>query len=376
MRTVSRYVVREIGSNFHAVLLLVIVIFVVRRLALLLDDAGDAALPLVALLQLLLLRTVMALPSLIPAVLYVSVLLGLGRLYRDSEMAALAACGVAPYRIGRMVVGLAVVAAVGVGAMSGWIRPWAAARYQALQVDIARELDLGSVTPGRFYDFGGDGELVLFAEGRVASNPQLVTNVFVQQREAERVGIIYANRALEHRDLARGYRFLRLIDGVRYDLRMDGRGYEVTEFNEMTVRTGLTTALSPQPSESARPLRALLASNDLRDQAELQWRLAMPVSALLLMVLAIPLSRTGPHAARYVNLVLALAVYLLYRHMLGLAKSWATDGVANPTVLFLAVHAGCLVLAIALLVAEPDWGRSASERGRAWLSRWRPARAV
>lgn len=376
MRTVSRYVVREIGSNFNGVLLLVVVIFAVRRLASLLDDAGDAALPLVSLLHLLLLRTAMALPSLVPAVLYVSVLLGLGRLYRDSEMAALAACGVPPHRIGRMVAGLALVAAVGVGAMSGWIRPYAAARYQTLQGEIARGLDLDSVTPGRFYDFGGDGEQVLFAEGRVPDNPQLLAHVFVQQREGEWIGIMYANRALEHRDVAGGYRFLRLMDGVRYDLRADGRGYEVTEYDELVIRTTLTPALAPQPEESARSTGALLASGDLRDQAELQWRLAMPISALILMLLAIPLSRADPRAARYANLIIALPVYLLYRQLLAVAKDWAMGGVANPVFLFLAVHAACLMLTVVLFFVEPDWGRRVSDRGRALLARWRPARAA
>ena len=41
----------------------------------------------------------MALPSLLPAGLYIATLLALGRLSDDNEMTALGACGVSPSRI-------------------------------------------------------------------------------------------------------------------------------------------------------------------------------------------------------------------------------------------------------------------------------------
>ena len=370
----SRYVVREILLHVLGVLAIVLGIFLLRRFAGLLTDAAEGALPANVILHLLGLRTIMALPSLLPVVLYVAILLGLGRLYEDQEMTALNACGVGPGRIRLIVLGFAVIVAAGIGVLSYSTRPWAANQLQVVERRAASEVSADSISPGRFYELGGEAEQVVFAEGRSLADPQVLENVFVQYRKGRELSILYSTQALVHRDEDSGYRFLRLRGGYRYDLRPDKRQYEITSYEEFVIRTPVRMILPEEREQKARPTSDLFRSRDLHDRAELQWRLSMPVSALILAILAIPLSRVDPRQGKYAKLLLAILLYTVYRQLLSTAKNWVAGGDLSVFPGMWVVHFLCLVLALFLYL------RGAERRFSlvAWLQALRtpPPRSV
>jgi len=74
MSILSRYTVKEILSHLAGVMFIVVAVFMVRHFAEFLGDAAEGDLPSGVLLRLLGLRTVMALPSLLPAGLYIATL--------------------------------------------------------------------------------------------------------------------------------------------------------------------------------------------------------------------------------------------------------------------------------------------------------------
>lgn len=322
----SRYVVREILVHVAGVLAIVLGIFLLRRFAGLLTDAAEGALPSNVILHLLGLRTIMALPSLLPVVLYLAILLGLGRLHQDQEMTALHACGVGPGRLRAIVSSFALIVAVGIGALSYSIRPWAATQLKVVEHRAAREVSADRISPGRFYELGGEAEQVVFAEDRSRTNPRVLESVFVQYRDGKELSVLYSEQALVHRGEDAGHRFLRLLDGYRYDLRPDKREYEITSYEEFVIRTPVETMLPEEPAQKARPTSELFGSSAPRDRAELQWRLSMPVSALILAFLAIPLSRVDPRQGKYAKLLVAILIYTVYRQLLSTSKNWVADG--------------------------------------------------
>ena len=76
----------------------------------------------------------------------------------------------------------------------------------------------------------------------------------------------------------------------------------------------------------------LLGSDDPEDAAELQWRLAMPLSVIALLLLAVPLCRSSPRQGRYGPLVLSVLLFVLYYNLLGTAKVWVGNGVLPPVI--------------------------------------------
>jgi len=305
----------------------------------------------------------MALPSLLPVVLYLSVLLGLSRLYRDQEITALIACGVAPLTMRRSVLGFAAVAAVLIGALSFSARPWAATRFESVKHRAEASVEIGRMSPGRFYEVHGDREQVMFAEGHAADRA-VMRGLFVQQRQDDRISIFLSERAIEHRDEEQRFRILRMQDGRRYDLDMDGGAQAITSYHEFEIRTPLDDLPEETSDEEAQSSIALIASTGAAERAELQWRLAMPISALLLVGVAVPLSRVEPRQGKYAKVLVAIAIYMAYRHLLGMAKNWVADGAMGAVPGFMAIHALCLATALVLLAREAGWGRVPPRGGR------------
>jgi len=348
----DRYVVREIATHALAGFVVVLAIFLVTRLSTLLADAAVGGLPGRVVALLLTLRTLMALPSLLPAVLYVGVLLAINRLSREREILAMETAGVTPYRLDRAVLGFAACAAVLIAVLSFAGRPWAAARFNEVRDEAIADAGLDGVTPGLFYELPAPGREVVFAESRSAADPARLENVFVQRRGEEGIMVFSARHARESRDASGQVRVLILEDGVEYDLRPDGEPRAFTEFERLAMQLPagpVATDLSPEKSLSAR---ALFATGDPEALAELQWRIGMPISAVLLCLLAVPLGRTHPLGGRAARVFLAVILYVGYRTLLGTAKSWVADGLLPPTPGLWPVHAACLLTAVGLGYAQ------------------------
>ena len=76
----------------------------------------------------------------------------------------------------------------------------------------------------------------------------------------------------------------------------------------------------------AKSTLELLKSDSSRYKAELYWRLSLPISALLLVFLAIPLSFINPRSGRSVNIILALLLFVIYNNLLGVSHSIVSIG--------------------------------------------------
>ena len=364
-----RYVTRELLVHALAVFAIVIGIFFIRSFGSLLGDAAEARLPIPVILHLLSSRTIMALSSLLPIVLYAAVLLGLGRLYRDNEMTGFAACGVSPSRIRATVLAVGFLGAILTGMLSFLVRPWAAGHFEISKEQAMRTFDMSSMRPGRFYEMDSAGAQVVFAGSRSSGDPRFMEQVFVQHRDGDQLSIFFSNQAVEYRDEHSGYRFLRLLDGYRYDLIPDEGDYDITRYEELTIRTRLPTDLVRQELVKARSTHALVGSIDRHDRAEFQWRASAPVSVFLLVLLAIPLSRVNPRRGKYTNLFVALLAYVAYRHLLGTAKGLVASGALPPIPGVWAVHALCLAGALLLLARERWRWRSAATQPATKTSR-------
>ncbi len=352
VRILDRYVVREIATSALAGFAVVLAIFLVTRLSSLLSDAAVGSLPGSVVASLLGLRTLMALPSLLPAVLYLGVLLGVSRLSRDRELLAMASVGLGPGRLDRAVLGFALVAATVVAVLSYAGRPWAAARFYEVRDAAIAASGLDDITPGIFYELHSPGREVVFAESRSAAEPQYLENVFVERRTDAGIAVFSARRAEESRDASGALRLLVLQDGIQYDLHPDGERHVVTEFERLAMQL---PAVPPDPDvtlEKSLSARALATARDPESSAELQWRTAMPVSAILLCLLAIPLGRTDPRQGRAARVFLAALLYVVYRTLLATAKSWVAGGMLPTLPGLWLVHGVCFATALALLWGE------------------------
>jgi len=175
-------------------------------------------------------------------------------------------------------------------------------------------------------------------------------NVFVQSIKAGEVSSIFAKAGQLSTDKD-GNRVLILEHGSRYTGEPGSGAFEVAEFEHYTLKISDTEKIvRPELDSETRPTLQLLGSSNPADRAELAWRLSLPLCALILAVLAIPLSYFNPRAGHAYNLVFALGAYLVYQNLMWLLRDAIGSGKLSSALAILlpadtlhhrhAVHAG------------------------------------
>lgn len=323
---IERCIVNEVRRPLVALLAVLVFIFASYTAGHHLNEAASGAVGLGTMLRITWYRVLIALEVLAPVGLYVAVVLGLGRLYHDQEMTALAAAGVGPLRVYRAVALLAVPVAVAVGLLSAYGRPWAYAEAYALEAQQKTDLDLTRLQAGRFNVNAATGRMVSAA--RVDAAAGRLYEVLIYSAGSERTDVIRAREAwLADSDPA--HPVLELRDGAAYSLEQRGSHDRTLRFGSLRLHLEPVETATDYKRKAAS-ISQLAASATLPEQAELQWRLARGPTTLLLALLAVPLSRTRPGRGRYANLVPVTLVFALVYYTGGLLKNLMENGSLPP----------------------------------------------
>ena len=150
IKILDRYLLWETAQTWLAVTGLLLLILLANNFARFLGEAASGKLPSDVVFKLLALTSVHYLIVLIPVGLFLGIILTLGRLYRDSEMAALMACGVGPRELYRPLYVFSISLAVILAGLTLYIGPWSAQASLMLRKNAEQEAQLGQFESGRF----------------------------------------------------------------------------------------------------------------------------------------------------------------------------------------------------------------------------------
>jgi lipopolysaccharide export system permease protein len=278
-----------------------------------------------------------------------AVVLTLGRLYHDSEMAALQACGFAPARLLVPLFCFASVIAVGLGWLVFVQVPQADSQVQLLRQSALKEAQFGQLDAGRFRSFSG-GDAVFYAE-RV-DQEGVLHNVFVQRESAGRIEVALADTATYSKAALNGMHLVTLFNGRRYEGVPGREDFRVIEFREHGIPIATPSDVAGSQDPDTKPTRELLGSHDPSDVAQLQFRTSTPLMALVLTLIAVPLSRLRPRQGRYTHVGFAIVVYFVYSNLLSAAKVWIEKGDLPPAIGVWWVHLAALALGVYLVSRE------------------------
>jgi lipopolysaccharide export system permease protein len=347
--TIQRYVLREVVASWLAVTGVLVAILIANQLSRVLGQAADGQYGRHVVFDLIALGAVMNLSVIVPVGLLLSLVLALGRMYHDSEMAALQACGFGPERLLVPLFMFAALIAVGLGWLSFVQVPRADHEAQLLRHTAYEQAQVGQLDAGRFRSFSG-GDAVFYAERVTADG--VLHNVFVQRQSAGRIEVALADTATYTTAAAEGSHQVTLFNGRRYEGIPGRRDYRVIEFHEHGIPVASPVMQRVTVDPDTKPTRELLGSAARVDIAQLQFRASAPIMALLLTLIAVPLSRLGPRQGRYARVGFAIIVYLAYSNLLSAAKVWLEKGTLPPQVGVWWVHLGALALGLGLLFRE------------------------
>jgi lipopolysaccharide export system permease protein len=318
LNRLDRYLLREVTWTFVAVTGVLLIVLLSNQFARVLGQAAANGFPAEIVLTLIGLTTLQQLTVLVPIGLFLGVVLALGRLYHESEMTAMTACGVGPLRIYRPIALLAVVIAALLAVLSYRVVPAAWIKSNELRLEATRAAQFGALEPGRFRSFAG-GEAVFYAE-RVEKTGELY-GVFVQRSAGDKIEVAMADRAVQ-RGAGKPEQMFILYDGRRYEGVPGTPNWRIVEFHEHGIPVRLPEAKAGKSKVEMKTTATLMASKDPKDRAELAWRTAVPIMALVLMVLAVPLARLRPRQGRFARVGYAVLAYFFYSNMLAAVRVW------------------------------------------------------
>ena len=347
--TVQRYVLREVVQTWLAVTGVLVAILVSNQLSRVLGQAADNQYGRRVVFDLIALGAIMNLSVIVPVALLLAVVLTLGRLYHDSEMAALQACGFGPSRLLAPLFCFAVVIALGLAWLVFVQVPQADRQAQLLRQSALKEAQFGQLDAGRFRSFAG-GDAVFYAERVDAEG--VLHNVFVQREAAGRIELALAETATYSKAAANGAHLVTLFNGRRYEGVPGRDDFRVIEFRQHGIPVATPADGVGTKDPDTKPTRELIGSSAPSDIAQLQFRVSTPLMALVLTLVAVPLSRLRPRQGRYARVGFAIVVYFVYSNLLSAGKVWLEKGHLPPMVGIWWVHAAAIILGLYLVARQ------------------------
>jgi len=341
----KRSLLQELVTTALATLVVLLGIVVAQRIANYLGFVARGSIPGDAIGALLGFSMLKYLPMLLSLTLFLAVLMTLTRWHRDSEMVVWFSSGLGIYAWVRPVLMFASPIILLIAVLSLFVTPWATEKGEEFRAQLKSRDELAAISPGVFKE-SRNADRVYFVEA-FDELGNTVKNIFVQSVQHQKLGIIVA--AQGHRETAaNGDNFLVMNKGSRYEGTPNTQEYSITQFERYAIRITPNEVQQPVASTQSTPSEELLKTRNPDHHAELQWRLAMPISAMILVLLAIPLSFVDPRAGRSANMILVLLIYVLYNNFLSILQAWVAQGKLSPLIGLWPVHALFLALVVYL----------------------------
>jgi lipopolysaccharide export system permease protein len=356
-RIFYRSLIREFAVTGALVSSILLGIMVFTQLIRLLGESVSGMLAVEGVMALVGFTTLNYLPIVLSVGLYLSVLLTLTRSYRDSEMVVWFSSGIGLTRWIRPVLGYAIPVVCVIALLSFVLAPWAKQKAEEFKKQLNTRDDVAMAKPGVFRE-SNLSDRVFFLENIDTKNSR-VSNIFVQSVQNSKEGTMVAKEGMQE-TAENGDRFIILLNGTRYEGVPGQNDYRIVEFERYAVRIESAAIKESQSDRKSLTTMQLLQNRTPANVAELAWRIGSPLSALILVLLAIPLSFVNPRSGRSYNLIVAVVIYMVYNNMMGVSTSWLVQSKTSFVIGFWGVHAAMIILLVLMFykrLSVFSWGR-------------------
>jgi lipopolysaccharide export system permease protein len=315
----DKMIVQDLIKTLLSVLTVIVVIIVSRQFIRILDGAIAGQVSDETLLDILGLKTIVAAVEFLPVALFMSVLMVMGRMYRDHEMAAVASAGGGALTLYRAVFLLVVPLSILATGLSLYVSPWAESRADKLIEHDEESADLRGIAAGKFSEYS-HGDLVFYVEDITADNK--MHKVFLENRRQGNVSIINAESA--HFEELPGGRYIFFENGEQVKGLPGNLNYVIEKFAEYAVRIE-TKVAAYKFKRNSLSVDLLWGSHVKILIAELQRRFSIPLAVLLLSFIAVPLAQISPRGGVYGNMIVGFLIYFSYGNLVRISQGWVMN---------------------------------------------------
>ena len=363
---IFRYLLKEVAKTQLAVFFVLMTIFISQKFVDVLGDASEGSIPGQLVMTFIALKIPDLAGFILPLSLFLGVLLAYGRIYADSEMTVLHACGVSEWYVVRVTLVLAVVTAILTGIFTLYLAPIASEYEYKVKEDLAADSGLSALVSGRFQQTGNQDAVVFIHDKDRETNS--FNKVFVAQLpKGDNIDASIINSSLVYAKTGKvfeneqGSQQLVLDNGIRYHRDIKTKEFQSVAFDKYYIQ------IKDQQVEHQHRKLSALPSIELYNnvppelesayRATIQWRIAFPLTCIILIFIAVPLSVVNPRQGKFAKMLPALMLFLGYLLLLTSMRS-AIEKNAIPSIIGLwPVHISAIFIGAMLLMKERSSGR-------------------
>lgn len=169
--------------------------------------------------------------------------------------------------------------------------------------------------------------------------------------------LVLANEGYQIKDSESQDQFFVTTDGYRYEGVPGQNDYKIIQFKKYAVRIPDNEVRIATQENAALPTSQLWRDYAMpRRAAEFQWRFSIALSTLFLALLAVPMSAIRPRQGRFMSLIPAVLVYIVYINLLYVARHWVMQGSIPVSIGMWWVH-GVMLLFVGtvMFVSAKPW---------------------
>ncbi|HEO1723497.1 TPA: LPS export ABC transporter permease LptF [Klebsiella aerogenes] len=343
---IIRYLVRETLKSQLAILFILLLIFFCQKLVRILGAAVDGDIPTNLVLSLLGLGVPEMAQLILPLSLFLGLLMTLGKLYTESEITVMHACGLSK----AVLIKAAMILALFTGAVAAvnvmWAGPWSSRHQDEVLAEAKANPGMAALAQGQFQQ-ASDGSAVLFIEN---VNGNRFNDVFLAQLRPKgnaRPSVVVADSG-ELSQKKDGSQVVTMTQGTRFEGTAMLRDFRITDFKNYQAVIG-HQAVAADPSDTEQMnMRTLWKTDTARARAELHWRFTLVAAVFMMALMVVPLSVVNPRQGRVLSMLLAMLLYLVFFLLQTSIKSNAGKGKMDPAIWMWGVNLLYFALAVLL----------------------------
>ncbi|XOD70021.1 MAG: LPS export ABC transporter permease LptF [Sodalis sp. (in: enterobacteria)] len=343
---ITRYLVREIFKTQLTILFILLLIFFCQKLVRFLGAAVNGDIPTNIVLSLLGFGLPEMAQLILPLSLFLGLLITLSRMYSESEITVMHACGLGKNILIRASLLLSLVTSLFAAVNVVWISPWSSRHQERLISEVKTNPSIAVLVDGQFKSVER-GNAVLFVDNIKNNDFKHVFLAKIKPNGNTRPFVIIADRGhmTQRKD---GSKLIILDKGTLYEGTAFQRDFRITDFNQYQAIIEHKTVPIDRKDAEQMTLHQLWRSSALKASAEFHWRLTLVVSGLIMAMMVVRFSMVNPRQGWMLNMLPAMLLYLVFFLLQTSLRSNGAKGKLDPLVWMWVTNAAYLALALVL----------------------------
>ena len=347
-----RHLYKELLFSFLATFVILVLIVVGSQYLRLLDRVNDAELALEQVESILFFNTAIMQLKMIPATLFISMMMVFTRMHNQSEMVAFRACGLSPKHfikgislfIFPFVLLLTYLVLISLPKMELEVQR---IKESSAEINLATKLN-----PGTFSSFNQNGVArTAFVENQQNQSTDDFSGLFFHQKNDAEESILLSQDVNIKTDPHSNASFFQFSQGHRYQFDQNTGEVYVVKYRTHGIKINQDRSSNDiiQANIYSTPSIELLRSSKPEHQAELQYRLSIIIACLTLAFLAFPLCYSAPRKTGIGTLPIGVLIYILYSNGISTMKHFIANERIAPWLGMPLIHLMVIALALWLL---------------------------